>query len=372
MRRELWQPVRKVLCVRLDSLGDVLMCTPAMRAIKGARPSRVLTLLTSDGGAAVARYLPELDGVMAYPAPWIKGPVPGAARDTDMIARIAARQFDAAVIFTSYSQSALPAALLCHLAGIPLRLAHCRENPYHLLSDWVAEPEPDQLVRHEVQRQLDLVASVGWQTPHTELSFKVPDADLAYVQRLLRARDIGVNSRFILIHPGASAPSRRYPARQWAHVIAALAQRERGAIVLTGGTDEVALVDTIRATCGATVHSLAGQLDLGQLGALIGLAAVVVCSNTGPAHMAAAIGTPLVDLYALTNPQHTPWQVEHRLLFHDVPCRFCYKSLCPEGHQACLSNVAPLRVVQAICSLLDQTPGARSAPGILPSAAPPG
>jgi lipopolysaccharide heptosyltransferase II len=355
--RNQWLQARNVLGVRLDSLGDVLMCTPALRAVKEARPKRALTLLTSHAGAAAARYIPELDGVMAYPAPWMKnGGPPSATLDADMIGRIAARRFDAAVIFTSYSQSALPAALLCHLAGIPLRLAHCRENPYRMLTDWVAEPEPERMVRHEVQRQLDLVASIGWQCSTTQLSFQVPETALAHVRRVLAGRAIDADTRFILVHPGASAPSRRYPARLWAQAIDAIAARHCAAIVLTGDAGEIALAEQIRAACGAPVVSLAGQLDLGQLGAAIALAAVTVCSNTGPAHMAAAIGTPLVDLYALTNPQHTPWQVEHRLLFHDVPCRFCYKSLCPEGHQACLSQVAPQRVVQAVGSLLEQLP----------------
>ena len=367
MSREQWRHVRKVLCVRLDSLGDVLMCTPAMRAIKGDSPRRVLTLLTSDSGAAAARYLPELDGVLAYAAPWMKGKrAAGAAIDADMLSRIAARQFDAAVIFTSYSQSALPAALLCHMAGIPLRLGHCRENPYHMLSDWVAEPEPDKLIRHEVQRQLDLVASIGWQTASTGLSFKVPEPALAQVGRMLAARGIGPRQKFILMHPGASAPSRRYPARLWAQVIAGLAARRRGAIVLTGDAAESALIDEVSEGNGARVISLAGQLDLGQLGAAIQLATVMVANNTGPAHLAAALGTPLVDLYALTNPQHTPWQVPHRLLFHDVPCRFCYKSLCPEGHHDCLAKLEPMRVVQAVCSLMDQAPGWQATGGPLP------
>ena len=82
--------------------------------------------------------------------------------------------------------------------------------------------------------------------------------------------------------------------------------------------------------------------------------------------MAAAIGTPLVDLYALTNPQHTPWQVEHRVLFHDVPCRFCYKSLCPEGHHSCLTQLEPARVVQAVGSLLLQPGATQGASAPLP------
>ena len=367
MNRERWQGARNVLCVRLDSLGDVLMCTPAMRAIKESAPRRLLTLLTSHGGAAAARHIPELDGVMAYPAPWMKSSADSTATlDTDMIGRLAARQFDAAVIFTSYSQSALPAALLCHLAGIPLRLAHCRENPYRLLTDWVPEPEPDKLIRHEVQRQLDLTASVGWQTASTGMSFEVPEGALAEVQRMLRARGAGPQRPLILMHPGASAPSRRYPAALWAKVIDGVAARGCGAIVLTGDASELALIEEISTACSAPVLSLAGQLDLGQLGAAIALAAVVVSNNTGPAHMAAAIGTPLVDLYALTNPQHTPWQVAHRVLFHDVPCRFCYKSSCPEGHHACLSKLEPMRVVHAVASLLHQAPLAEASGVPLP------
>src|SRR5690606_39098413 len=81
-------------------------------------------------------------------------------------------------------------------------------------------------------------------------------------------------------------------------------------------------------------------------------AALLVCNNSGPAHIAAALGVPVVDLYALTNPQHTPWQVPHRVLFHDVPCKYCYRSVCPQGHHACLAEVAPASVAAAARELL--------------------
>ncbi|UUZ53323.1 hypothetical protein LP419_31270 [Massilia sp. H-1] len=104
-----WQQAANVLCVRLDSLGDVLMCTPAMRAIKQSCPGRTLSLLTSTGGAAAAPYIPELDAVLRYPAPWIKSSAPHTPLvDAAMVQSLTALQFDAAVIFTSYCQSALP------------------------------------------------------------------------------------------------------------------------------------------------------------------------------------------------------------------------------------------------------------------------
>lgn len=348
-----WNDARNILCVRLDSLGDVLMCTPAMRAIRQSLPGRSITLLASQSGAAAAPFVAEIDSVIEYDAPWMKSSAPhDPAADTAYAAALAGQGFDAAVIFTSYSQSALPAAMLCYLARIPMRLAHCRENPYQLLTDWIPDPEPGTVLRHEVQRQLDLVASIGCRADDHRLSFAPRESDVDAVRLRLRYAGIDPRAPWILLHPGASAPSRRYPPEHWAAAIGLLAQRIGLPIVLTGGAQEAALIAGIRAACGVTVHSLAGEINLGQLGAAIRLASVVVSNNTGPAHMAAAIGTPLVDLYALTNPQHTPWQVESRLLYHDVPCRFCYKSVCPHGHNDCLSKIPPARVVDAVCSLL--------------------
>jgi ADP-heptose:LPS heptosyltransferase len=129
-----WSEARNILCVRLDNLGDVLMCTPAFRALKESLPGRRLTLLTSSAGAALRDHLPELDEVIDYAAPWVRQGA-GQTDAPEIAARLRARRFDGAVIFTCFSQSPLPAALLLHQAGIPLRLAHCRENPYALLTD---------------------------------------------------------------------------------------------------------------------------------------------------------------------------------------------------------------------------------------------
>ncbi len=174
-----WDRARRILCVRLDSLGDVLMTTPALRALKESGHGRRLTLLTSPRtGAALAKRLPMVDDVWTYDAPWVKHP---AARgdpvaDLDMIDQLLAARFDAAVIFTVSSQSPLPAAMMCWLAGIPLRLARCRENPYELLTDRVPETEFDAHVRHEVARQLALVRAVGARTSDWRMAFAPGDA----------------------------------------------------------------------------------------------------------------------------------------------------------------------------------------------------
>lgn len=347
-----WHCAKRILCVRLDYLGDVLMTTPAMRALKQSLPDSSITLLTSAGGAAAARFVPEVDHTIEYAAPWMKSSDEhDVAADLAMIERLRRDRFDAAVIFTVYSQNPLPAAILCYLAGIPLRLAHCRENPYRLLTHWVRDSEPLEQIRHEVRRQLDLVASVSAHTADERLSFRIRPDDAAWVWGCLHGLSIDAARSWIVLHPGASAQSRRYPPQHWTETAHRLAARLQCPLIFTGSEQETTLIGQIMQGV-PNAHSLAGRLDLGKLAALISIAPLLISNNTGPVHIAAAVGTPVVDLYALTNPQHTPWQVPNRVLFHDVPCRFCYQSVCPQGHHHCLTAVAPSRVADAALELL--------------------
>src|SRR5512138_1536392 len=130
-----WASARNILCIRLDALGDVLMTSPALRALKETQPERRITLLTSRAGAEARFLLDEIDETVAYAPPWMKASATArsAVNDFQMIDRLRSLRFDGAVIFTTFTQSALPAALMAYLADIPLRLAYCRENPYQLL-----------------------------------------------------------------------------------------------------------------------------------------------------------------------------------------------------------------------------------------------
>src|SRR5262245_30889744 len=114
-----WGSARNILCVRLDNLGDVLMTTPAFRALRTTFPHSHLTLLTSSAGAEIARFVPEIDAVIEFDVPWAKQP--GGASDERPVSELVSRlkTFDAAVIFTVFSQNPLPSVLLCYRAGIP-------------------------------------------------------------------------------------------------------------------------------------------------------------------------------------------------------------------------------------------------------------
>lgn len=358
-----WDSARQVLCVRLDAIGDVLMTEPALRAVAQSKPGRNVTLLTSSNGTQAARLMPHLDDVIVYEAPWMKCPPsrPSSRDDLVMIERLRARRFDAAVIFTVYTQSPLPAAMLCALADIPLRAAHCRENPYGLLSDWIPETEPDIRLRHEVRRQLDLVQSIGCRAPDDRLSISIGSAAFRSIDRLLSTH-MNPSKRWIVIHPGATADSRRYPIESFAAAATTLVRSLGCEILWTGTKEEAPLIAQAQEAMSAPSHSLAGCLDFEELAALIARAPLLISNNTSAVHLASAVSTPVVDLYALTNPQHTPWRVPCKVLFEDVPCRFCYKSVCPEGHHRCLRGISPEAVVRAADDLLGRTTAADGVP----------
>ena len=354
-----WRGVCRVLAVRLDNMGDLLMTTPALAAIHESAPGAQLTLLASASGTALAAHLPFIDDTIRCDAPWVKHPGtqherPLGSDERALVEHLSAGRFDAAVIFTVATQSALPAALVCRMAGIPLRLAHARENPYGLLSDWA--PETDAVadgMRHEVQRQLDLVRRVGWTTADPRLRFAPGAAAQDSARALLMAAGLAPGEPYVVVHAGATAASRRYPAERFGAVARELAQRAGHAIVFIGDAGEAPLVAEARAAMdGVASINLAGRLSLGELGAVIGGAALLVGNNSGPMPRAAARGTPVVALYALTNPQHTPWRVPARVLNHVVPCRHCLKSVCPQGTQDCLMKVPVPTVVEAALALL--------------------
>ncbi|HLO63690.1 MAG TPA: glycosyltransferase family 9 protein, partial [Azonexus sp.] len=194
---------------------------------------------------------------------------------------------------------------------------------------------------------------VGAVTADERLSFRLPPGAREVAAARLQAVGIDPGRRWIVLHPGASAASRRYSPEQFAAVAELLAAWPDCQLVFTGDRIENGLVETIRGGLHRAVASLAGALDLGELAAVIGGAALLVANNTGPVHIAAALGTPVVDIYALTNPQHAPWQVPHRVVYHDVPCRFCYRSVCPQSHHDCLRLLDPQRVASAARELLD-------------------
>jgi ADP-heptose:LPS heptosyltransferase len=326
---------RHVLIARLDNEGDVLLAGPAIRAV--AASAERVTLLCGPRGTQAAALLPGIDDVMVRRAEWIDPhpePVERGAIDA-FVDDLAARGFDEAIVLGSFHQSPLPLALLLRMAGVPRIAATSVDYPGSLLD--VRHRISDDV--HEVERSLSLVGTLGYALPEGD------DGAL----HVRRPGDAPVGEGYVVVHPGASVPARAWAPERNADLVRALTSLGRR-VVVTGGPGERELTAHVAGEDGT---DLGGATDFAGLADVLANAACVVVGNTGPAHLAAAVGTPVVSLFAPTVPpvRWRPWRVAHELLFVDVPCAGCRARECPVPGHPCLGGVSVDEVVAAVARL---------------------
>jgi ADP-heptose:LPS heptosyltransferase len=336
-----------VLAVRLDNDGDVLLAGPAIRAL--AHGADRVTLLCGPRGRQAAELLPGVDELVVWRAPWID-PEPEPVDRTVIEAladRLAALQLDAAVVFGSFHQSPLPTALILRMAGVPFIAATSVDYPGSLLD--VRHRIGDDV--HEVERALDLAAAAGFPLPPGDDGALAVRRDECRLVLSMGASDDtrGDGGGYVVVHPGASVPARGWaPERNAALVQALVASGRR--VVVTGAPGETGLTAFVAGPPSDRVIDLGGRTSLAELADVLAAARCVVVGNTGPAHLAAAVGTPVVSLFAPTVPavRWRPWRVRHELLYADVPCAGCRARVCPvEGHP-CLGAITVEDVVGAV------------------------
>jgi len=287
-------------------MGDIIMSSPAFRALKETFHCR-LTLLTSPQGSSITSFIKEIDETIVFHFPWIKTNDPVKADCEALVKKLKQYHFDAAIIFTVYSQNPLPAALIAYMANIPHRLAYCRENPYALLTHWAVDKEPYTFVCHQVERDLNLVKYIGAVTNNDRLHLNFQEDDYKNCLQKLAAQCIDMHKDYIIFHAGVSE-KRQYSQALWIEAAKLLRSQTGKAILLTGSAEEKinGLYNNSRRV--KNVFSIAGMLSLAEFISLIAHASLVVSVNTATVHIAAATQTPLVVLYAQTNPQHEPWK----------------------------------------------------------------
>jgi ADP-heptose:LPS heptosyltransferase len=339
---------RRVLVARLDGAGDVLLAGPAVRAV-AATPDAEVTLLCGPAGEAAGRLLPGARRVLVWASPWAVNPPPpvNGPELGRLVAELAEHEFDDAVLLTSFHQSPLPTALLLRLAGVTRITGASVDYPGALLDvrlrpgDGPGDDLPEDLP--EPERALRIAAAAGFALPPGDdgrLAVRRPPD----VRALLGAV---AHRPYVVLHPGAAVPARQWPQAHHRRA-ASLLERLGLAVVVTGGPDERGLTGAVAE--GRSLD-LGGRTDLAQLAGVLAGAVAVVVGNTGAAHLAAAVGTPVVSLFAPVVPavRWRPYRVPQVLLGdQDAPCRDTRARECPVPGHPCLSRVEPEQVVAAV------------------------
>ncbi|MBV9454071.1 MAG: glycosyltransferase family 9 protein [Rubrobacter sp.] len=347
-----WAEARRILVMRLDNIGDVVMTSPVLRALKESLPASSITLMASPGGSKAVPLLPWVDEVLPWRVVWqelgnrlARDP----AREWELIETLKEGRYDAAVILTSFKQTPHAAAYACVLADIPLRLGESKEWGGSVLTTEVP-PARDEL--HQAERNLRLIEHAGFQVEDRSLGVSVPPRARKSTTALLKAHGVVPGTPYLLLCPWTSCQARTYASERFALATRRLSEETDWPVVVTGTEADQARSGELFSVLDGRSVDLVGTTDLCELAAVVEGARLVLTNNTSTMHLADALRTPSVVLFSGTEleEQWRPRDVSHRLLRRDTVCSPCYAFMCPY-HLECL-DIPPKEVVEASLSLL--------------------
>lgn len=335
---------RKVALMRASRIGDFICATPAFRALRMALPNAELTLIGMPFVEELVMRSPQLDRFIPFPG------FPGMAeqffdprQSVQFFQQMQAEQFDLAIQMHGSGVYSNPFTLML---GARVTAGFVREgDPAGRLD--AALPMP--LNRHEVRRVLALTTFLGASPQGEETEFPLLAEDAKAAAALLAEAD----RPLIGLHPAAREMTKRWAPERFIALGTELQRRYGGTVVVLGGLEERRLGDTIAQTIGQSCLNLAGKTSLAVLGGVISQLSIFVTNDSGPAHIAYALGTPTVTIFGGTDP--AAWGPlkgqQHRVLAHEVPCRPCDYGECPVGY-TCLENVTQRQVVEKVVEVM--------------------
>jgi ADP-heptose:LPS heptosyltransferase len=335
-----------VLVARPDNIGDVVMLGPALRALQAALPGAHLTLMASPAGAQAAPLLPWIDEVFTWRVAWqdVSGSGTDSRQEWALVERLEEGRFDAAILFTSFSQTPHPPAFACYLAGVPRRLGEPKEAGGGELTH-AASPTPTGL--HQVERNLHLIESAGFGVADRQLAIHIPEAASAHASHLLAEEGLEPGAPYLLLSPWTSCQARTYFPERFGAAAARLAGSLDWPVVVVGRERDRERSRPVLEPLGERGIDVIGRTSVPDLAALVAGARLVLTNNTLALHLADAVRTSLVVVYSGTDleSQWRPRQAASRILRHPTPCSPCYLLTCPYDRE-CM-DISPAEVAAA-------------------------
>lgn len=346
-----------ILIVKTSAIGDVTHTLPALEALRKKYPEAHIAWLVEEAASGLLLEHPAIDRILiSRRKSWVKGLKRGEVvrvlrEFRTLIKELRGTRYDILFDFQGLLKSSL-FIMFCRArrkVGFAKGMEHA-EGSYLFLNEKIP---PVSMEMHAVEREIYLLDAVGVKTARIEYNYPVPAQARKRAEAILRKHGIDPGRPLVAINPMTTWQTKHWASRKFAVVANAL--RKRGVqVVFTGaiedvkGIDEEILPHTVDA-----VPNLAGNTDLPTLAALYSLADIAVSTDTGPMHIAAAVGTPVIALFGPTSPARTgPYGDRHQVLSAPIACRPCFKKICPLGTTACMAGIEAGEVLEAIDRLL--------------------
>jgi heptosyltransferase-2 len=336
--------IQRILIIQTAFLGDVILCTPLIKATRKLFPNSFISFLLIPETKNILENNPHLNEIIVYDK---KGEDKGVKNFFKMVEKIKKRNFDLALIPHRYLRS----ALLAYLAKIPQRIGFDKSSGSFLFTQKVAY----QNNSHEVERNLSLLNDFTG-----DLSDKTPELfpsceDFSYAQELLRDSGVKDNDKTVGIAPGSIWATKRWLPERFAEVSDRLIKEAGAKVIFLGSKEDEKLCLEIANLMKEKPIILAGKTNILQSAAIISKCKVILSGDSAPVHIASAMKTPVVAIFGSTIPEFgfAPYGEGHLIIEKKMDCRPCGihgRKKCPEKHFRCTREISAEEVFQAIVS----------------------
>jgi heptosyltransferase III len=333
--------VRNVLIIKLRYIGDVLLATPTVCAIKAARPDVRVTMMVNRGTEDVLSGNPEVDEIVVLD----KGSLAAQWR---LIAGLRRRRFDTVIDLTDGDRS----AFLSWISGAPVRIGFNDEHRWRgRCYTQVVQPVPG--VRHRVDRDLEALKPMSIQAGSKDPQLWLTPEEENSADQLLDQLGVQRSQSIVMLQPGARYWFKAWPPERFAELADRLTSQYGCQVLIGGSQQDIDLAQQIRQMTKSSPIIMAGRTTIKQFAAIAKKSALFVGSDSGAMHIVSAVGTPVVALFGPSSPREWgPRGGPVEVLYKGLDCRSCFHPTCTRGEENCMRLIAVHEVFAAAQRLL--------------------
>jgi ADP-heptose:LPS heptosyltransferase len=363
--------IKRILVLQMDLIGDVILITPCLTALKKNYPDAALDVMVSPWCRDLLKYNPYVDNVITYDASWFRDITPSRKKTTPL-SLLSDALFRLKILLKRYDtvfelKGEASNVLFAYLTGAPYRIGYCfrseiRSNlpPEHvryLLTTHVKYPTGAHTGTHHVEHSLNVLRAVGLEIADEdkELILNFSQAEEKAVKGLLNSLGIRENDLLIGIHPGASRTAKTWRKEGFAAVADALCRKYNAKIVITGTASEMGLAEEILSLMKSRAYIAAGRTSLLEFACLVKKMALMITIETSANSISSAVKTPAVVLMAGVPELYGPYRAPHAAIVNKLPCRNIrveHCGFCPYDEYECLRLISEREVIAAAENLL--------------------